>query len=97
MQVTKLDSKLMDSLLERLKQSGKSLSQFCKDENVATQQLYYWQKKRSRKEKPKPEFIKIATAQVRHYENPICEIHFPSGIRVTFKTQPNASFIKQLV
>ena len=97
MQVTKLDSKHMDSLLERLKQSGKSLSQFCKDENVATHRIYYWQKKCSRKDKPKPEFIKIPVARVGPSENSICEIHFPSGIRVTFKTQPEASFIKQLV
>ena len=97
MQVTKLDSKLMDSLLEQLKQSGKSLSQFCKDENVATQRLYYWQKKRNRKDKPKPEFIKIQAARVGYSENSICEIHFPSGICVIFKTQPDASFIKQLV
>ena len=97
MQTTKLDATLMDSLLEQLKQSGKSLSQFCQDENVPKQRLYYWQKRLRRKNKPKPEFIKIPAFQMGHYEKSICEIHFPSGIRITFNTQPDANFIKQLV
>lgn len=88
-------------MIERWKTSKQTKTEFCKKENIRYHVFYYWHKKhqrihRSVNTQTTPSFIKlpnISTVPSVSY----CEIHFANGIRLSFNTCPDASFLKSLL
>jgi len=101
-----------DMLLAKWKESGKSIPEFCRAENIPEQilTLYNWQRREQQKNEllTKGEFIPIPLRRVappkqiplRPIEQPkeiSCEINFPSGVQIIFHALPDAGFIKELM
>jgi len=63
-------------IIERHRQSGKSISQFCKDEGLVNSRFYYWQstltKRQKNKSRPKPPEDKV--------DIPFVPLSLPSNI-----------------
>jgi len=81
-------------LVERWQKSGKTVIQFCKEENISYPTFHYWRKKLN----PSIEkgFVKLKTSAggaVSDY----CEVIFTNGIRLLFHQQPQIDFVKQLL
>lgn len=82
--------------IERWKQSGKSISQFCKDENLPYHKFHYWRRKYIKTNNPIG-FIKIKKNLREPLVGNYCELYFASGTRLVFNQKPEAGYIKELL
>lgn len=82
--------------IERWKQSGKTINQFCKEENLSYHKFHYRHLKYQQQNSPS-KFIKIKPIARDVIGNSYCELYFANGCRLVFNQKPEADFIKQLL
>jgi hypothetical protein len=81
--------------LERWKQSGKTIAQFCRDENTPYHTFLYWHKKLIGTKQAKY-FVKFNFSDSNARPN-LCEVVFLNVNRIIFSSAPDALFLKQLI
>ena len=89
-------------LNERWEQSGKSIIQFCRDENLSYHTFHYWRKKLASKntvttKKTGSKFIKLKSVSKEISGAGYCELILSNGHRLLFHQQPEVDFVKQLM
>jgi len=89
-------------LIDQWQQSGKSIIQFCKDENISYHTFHYWRKKLSSRDafgtkKPGAKFIKLKNVAKRVVDPGYCEVVLTNGNRVVLHGQLQSDFIKSLL
>ena len=81
-------------LVERWQKSGKTVIQFCKEENISCHAFHYWRKKWNPTIVKGFVKLKQSTAvTVSDY----CEMIFTNGTRLLFHQQPQRDFVNQLL
>jgi len=83
-------------IIERWKQSGKTISQFCKEENIPYHKFHYLHSK-YKQQNNTSKFIKIKPLVREVIGGSYCELYFANGSRLVFNQKPEAVFIKQLL
>lgn len=83
-------------MVERWQQSGKSINEFCKEENIGYYSFAYWRDKFLKQNQPNG-FIKIKANPENSSTLNSCEIIFANGNRISFSKLPDMLFIKQLM
>jgi hypothetical protein len=95
MKAVELEDKI--KMLYNCQSSGKSIQQYCKDENIPYHTFLYWRKKINKKDTPKPSgFIALQSKPSFYKESKVAEVFFSNGNRVVLYDLPGALFIKQL-
>lgn len=84
-----------NALLDRWKESGKSVRQFCQDENININTFHYW-RSRLKKEKPAA-FIKLQPSENIFRAAVYCEVMLSNGNRVLFHQSPGAKILRGLL
>jgi transposase-like protein len=89
--------KLYSQLIDRCQKSGKTVEQFCKEENIGSHRYYYWRKKV--KKSSHSQFIHLNPPQpvVTAPKPAYCEVLFANGNRILFHQPPTADLVKQLM
>ena len=83
-------------MLDTWQASGKSISSFCKEQNIAYHSFFYWKKKLSAVRLPSPnKFIELPSPALS-LPLPLTEIIYPNGKRIVFHSLPEISILKQL-
>ena len=83
-------------LIHEWRTSGIPKMLFCKQRNIAYHTMHSWVKQQNRKEKTTAaHFVKIKPAALQWQIH--SELQFPSGTKLLFHTEPQASFVKQLI
>ena len=82
--------------IERWKQSGKTIIQFCKEENLSYHKFHYWHSK-YKQQNNTSKFTKIKPITREVISGSYCELYFANGSRLVFNQKPEADFIKQLL
>lgn len=85
-------AEMMRMHIAACKESGKTIEDYCKENDLKPSNYYYWRKKLSAPQEP-GKFVRIAAA-ISH--SPVTVI-FASGHRMVFETLPSVEYIKQLV
>ena len=85
------------AMIERWQQNKRTISEFCKTENIASHIFYYWHSKYKKQNNTPAKFIKITASEIPQMQSNYCELHFTNGMRLVFNEMPNAGFIKQLL
>jgi hypothetical protein len=83
-------------LIDRWKESGKSIMAFCKEENISYYTFLYWRDKLVRKTN-RSGFIKIKSSVSKKTTDNTCEIIFTNGNRLNFSALPEAGYLKALL
>jgi|ERR1035438_2380035 transposase-like protein len=82
-------------ILERWKESGKSVRQFCQDESININTFHYW-RGRLKKEKSSG-FIKLQPEVSAFQPAYYCEVTLRNGNRVLFHQSPGAKVLRGLL
>ena len=89
------------ALIERWHQSGKSIKQFCNDENFGYHAFHYWKKKLKgesvHENKSALGFIRLEHSLPEVTHSICCELVLSRGNRILFHTLPPVNFVKQLL
>jgi hypothetical protein len=83
-------------MIDRWKASGKSISSFCKEENIPYFTFLYWRDKLFKKNN-RSGFVKIKPSVSHKLKDTTCEIIFTNGNRLNFPVPPEASYLKALL
>lgn len=83
----------MQIIINEWQTSGLSKKAFCRQRNIASATFHYWYKRITKS--PSPGFTEVALPQ-RERTN-LCEIVFPSGVRVIFEGEPSASWVREVL
>jgi hypothetical protein len=87
-----------ESILKEWRTSGLGKLLFCKQRNIAYQTMHGWVKRQNKKEKTvSAQFIKIKEPALNHPTHIHSELQFPSGVKIVFHNEPQASFVKQFI
>ena len=82
-------------ILDRWKESGKSVRQFCQDENININTFHYW-RGQLKKEKSSG-FIKLQSAGPAFQTAYYCEVTLRNGNRVLFHQSPGGKVLRGLL
>ncbi len=85
-------SNQMQGIYQQWQQSGLSRKAFCKQHNITYQTFNYWYKRITSKTDSGFSEINLPASTVVSLE-----VIFPSGARITFQSEPAASWLKELV
>ena len=83
-------------MINRWKASGKSISSFCKEENIPYFTFLYWRDKLVKKNN-RSGFVKIKAIVSPKMKDTTCEIIFTNGNRLSFSVSPEAPYLKTLL
>jgi hypothetical protein len=85
-----------EQLIDRWKESGRSIMAFCKEENISYYTFLYWRDKLVKKTN-RAGFLKIKSSVSKKITDNTCEIIFSNGNRVNFSIRPEAVYLKALL
>lgn len=83
----------MEASVSAWRNSGLSKKAFCRDQDIPYQTFHYWCKRLAVNQSAGFTEVSIDGDQ---YGGP-CELVFPSGVRMMFKSQPSAGWLRELV
>lgn len=88
-------------IVSRFEQSGKNISEFCRQEGINTSTLNNWIRAKGKKEnehsnKQPGGFVSVKLPEVSVVK-PFMRICFPDGRRIIFYAEPNVALVKSLV
>ncbi|MCH8515965.1 MAG: hypothetical protein LAT68_06520 [Cyclobacteriaceae bacterium] len=92
----------MIELIERWRQSGKSVKGFCKQEGVSPSTLYYWLKKLNGnpKDNPMPTkgFVPFSLNESisQVIDPPMLRVNLPSGVSIDIFQEVDVDYLKRL-
>jgi transposase-like protein len=97
METTKTLPAEKQAMLEKFKESGKSITQYCLEENISYHTLSYWHRKDKYLQTGKDKkFIKVKLKKPgSSYQNKT-ELQLSNGNRIIFHGQININELKQL-
>ena len=88
----------MFSLIKKWQDSGLSKKEFCKQQDIATQNFHYWSKKyKQTYSSLENEFIPIEVNPVQEITKDEIQIFYPNGVKLIFSEDLSFSKIRALI
>ncbi len=85
------------AMLDKWQTSGKSIKQYCLDENIPYHTMSYWQRKQKYLQSGKDKkFIKVKLSSASVINQNKTEIIYSNGTRIIFYGSTNVNELKQL-
>jgi len=80
------------------KQSGKSMKQYCRDNNISFDSFYYWYRKFSKIDSCNNEdFVPLKIINKPAIKENKIEIHYPNGVKLLLTGGNNLSYLRELI
>jgi hypothetical protein len=90
------------AMIEQMKQSGKKIPVFCKENNISIHTIRYWIKKQKKESEPSKSSCDFIPIQIQKQLPPVresgkIEIVYPNGVCIRLREEIDLSTVKYLI